>query len=179
MRFPLGLLTAGLVAGQMLAAPLAAAQCVRPADHASFDITALKTSLMVTALTCSADERYNAFVNKFKPELTAQDRALGSYFSRVNSRNARKQQDDYVTQLANSRSQDGNSQGSRFCARALPTFDEVMALRNGTELADYAAGKSVNQPINVVACGAATPAATRASATRSNGRAAPARARKG
>ncbi len=179
MRFPLGLLTAGLVAGQMLAAPLAAAQCVRPADHASLDITALKTTLMVTALTCSADERYNAFINKFKPELTAQDRALGSYFSRVNGRNARKQQDDYVTQLANSRSQDGNRQGSYFCARTLPTFDEVMALRNGTELADYAAGKSVNQPINVVACGAATPAATRASATRSNGRAAPARARKG
>ena len=38
---------------------------------------------MVTALTCGADERYNAFVTKYRPELTAQDRALGSYFTRA------------------------------------------------------------------------------------------------
>ncbi len=172
MRFPLGLLTAGLVAGQMLAAPLAAAQCVRPAEHASLDITALKTSLMVTALTCGADERYNAFVRKYQPELAAQDRALGSYFSRIGGRNSRKAHDDYVTQLANSRSQDGTRQGSRFCSYNLPVFDEVMALRNSSELADYAAGQSVNQPIPVASCGsgptatAARPAARTASRRR-------------
>ena len=168
MRIPLGLLTAGLVAGQLLAAPFAAAQCVRSADHAAFDITALKTSLMVTALTCAAGERYNAFVRKYQPELTAQDRALNGYFIRANSRSGRKQHDDYVTQLANSRSQEGTRQGSVYCNYNLPVFDEVMALRNGTELADYAAGHTVEQPINVSACGAATPAATRTrSATRS------------
>ena len=177
MRLSLGLLTAGLVAGQLLAAPLAAAQCVRPADHASLDITALKTTLMVTALTCSADERYNAFVRKYQPELAAQDRALNGYFQRVNSRNARKVHDDYVTQLANSRSQDGTRQGSLFCSHSLPVFDEVMALRNGTELADYAAGQSVSQPIPVAACGSAAPAATRASTTRSTSRTTAARRR--
>ena len=172
MRFPvLGLLTAGLVAGQIAAAPLAAAQCVRPADHASFDITALKTSLLVVALTCGADERYNAFIRKYQPELTAQDRALGAYFTRVHGRTGRKQQDDYVTQLANSQSQFGNKQGNKFCQQNLPAFDEVMALHGSGELAEFAAGKSVAQPINVVACGgAATPASTRSTSSRSRRR---------
>ena len=41
MRVPfLGLMTAGLVAAQLVAAPVAMAQCVRPADHASLDIMA-------------------------------------------------------------------------------------------------------------------------------------------
>lgn len=167
MRIPLGLLTAGLVAGQLLAAPFAAAQCVRSADLAAFDITALKTSLMITALTCAADERYNAFVRKYQPELAAQDRALNGHFTRVNSRSGRKQHDEYVTQLANSRSQDGTRQGSSFCNYNLPVFDEVMALRNGTELADYAAGHTVQQPINVTACGVATPTAARGRPARS------------
>lgn len=170
MRVPfLGLMTAGLVAAQLVAAPVAMAQCVRPADHASLDITALKTSLMVTALTCSANERYDAFVIKYRPELTAQDRALGSYFTRAHGRTARKQQDDYVTQLANGRSQAGTRQGSLFCAQSLPMFDEVMALRNGAELADFAAAKAVAQPINVTAC-AAAPAAAPRSTTESRAR---------
>lgn len=170
MRFPvLGLLTAGLVAGQIVAAPLAAAQCVHPADHASFDITALKTSLLVVALTCGADERYNAFVRKYQPELAAQDHALGAYFTRVHGRTGRKQQDDYVTQLANSQSQDGNKQGKWFCSRNLPAFDEVMALHGSGELAEFAAGKSVAQPINVTAC-EGTPASTRSTPSRSRRR---------
>ena len=162
MRFPLGSLSAGLVAAQMLAAPLASAECVRPADHASLDVAALKSTLMVTALTCNAGERYNAFIRKYQPELSSQEKALSGYFTRANSRNARKQQDDYVTQLANSRSQDGTRRGSLYCAENLPVFDEVMALRNGSELVEFAAGKTVNQPISVVACGAAAPTVTRA-----------------
>ena len=161
MRFPLGLLTAGLVAAQMMASPFALAECVRPADHASLDVAALKSNLMVTALTCDAGERYNAFIRKFQPELASQERALSGYFGRAGGRNARKQQDDYVTNLANSRSQDGTRQGSRYCAYNLPTFDEVMALRSNAELAEYAAAKAGSQPINVVACGGAAPAASR------------------
>lgn len=141
-------LAAGLLTSQM-----AAAQCARSADTTAFDVVGLKTNLMVTALTCNADERYNAFVTKYRPELMSHDKMLGSYFSRVHGRQARTRQDDYVTQLANSQSQAGIRQGSLFCSRNLPTFDEVMALRSGGELPDYAAAKSVAQPINVSSCG--------------------------
>lgn len=154
------ILLSGLIALSVLAGPVRAAECIRPGDHSALDVTALKTKLMVTALTCGADEKYNAFVMKYRPELNNQDKALGGYFSRSGGRRARQQQDDYVTQLANSQSQTGLRQGSLFCAQNLGTFDEVMALRSGQELPDYAAGKSVLQPIALTECGTAAPAST-------------------
>ncbi len=151
------ILVSGLLAAGLLTGHIAEAQCVRSGDLPAFDITALKTKLMVTALTCGENEKYNAFVMKYRPELTSQDQALNGYFNRVNARRGRQQHDDYITQLANSESQTGLRQGSLFCRYNLGTFDEVMALRNGRELTDYAAGKSVAQPISMTECGA-TPA---------------------
>lgn len=153
-----GLLAIGLTSN------VAAAQCVRPGDYPAFDVAALKTKLMVTALTCSADEKYNAFVMKYRPELVSQDKALSSFFSRAHGRRARQQQDDYVTQLANSQSQIGLAQGSLFCRYNVGTFDEVMALRSAAELTEFAAGKSISQPVVAAECttAAARPAATRA-----------------
>ncbi len=162
------LLLTSLVAASLLSSPLLAADCARPAENTALDVTALKTQLMVMALTCQADERYNSFVMKYRPDLVQTDKSLNSYFSRAFGRSAAKQRDDYVTQLANSQSQTGLRQGSLFCDRNLATFDEVMALRNNGELTEFAAGKLVAaQPIAVEECGAAperparTPAARR------------------
>ena len=151
------MLVSGLLAVGLVASHAAAAQCVRPADYPAFDVTALKTKLMVTALTCSADEKYNAFITKYRPELESQDKALNSFFTRANARRARQQHDDYVTQLANSQSRTGLEQGSLFCRYNVGTFDEVLALRSGAELTDFAAGKSILQPVVSPEC-AASPA---------------------
>ncbi len=158
------LLAAGLLTGQM-----AMAQCVRPTDTAAFDIAGLKTSLMVTALTCNANAKYDAFVLKYRPELVNTDKALGNYFSRAHGRQGRTRQDDYVTQLANSQSQTGLRQGTLFCNHNLPIFDEVMSLRGTGELQDYAAARSVAQPIAFTSCGSA-PEQTTASATTNRSR---------
>ncbi len=159
------MLVSGLLA-IALTSNIAAAQCVRPADYPAFDVAALKTKLMVTALTCSADEKYNAFITRYRPELTSQDKALSSFFSRANSRRGRQQQDDYVTQLANSQSRSGLEQGSLFCRYNLSMFDEVMALRSGAELTDFAAGKSILQPVVSPECAAAPTPAARSSRAR-------------
>ena len=148
-------LASGLLAAALLTGPVAQAQCMRPSDLPAFDIAALKTKLMVTALTCGENEKYNDFVRKFQPELVSQDKALNGYFTRANARRGRQQHDDYITQLANSESQTGLRQGSLFCRYNLSTFDEVMALRSSAELTDFAAGKSVGQPIAMNECGAA------------------------
>ena len=159
-------LVSGVLSAVLFGGHMAAAQCVRPDDRPAFDITALKTKLMVTALTCGENDKYNAFVMKYRPELTSQDKALNTYFNRANARRGRQQHDDYITQLANSESQTGLRQGSLFCRYNLGTFDEVMALRNSAELTDYAAGRSVAQPIALSDCGAAPAAAARARARR-------------
>ena len=155
------MLVSGLLAVGLMTSHVAAAQCVRPADYPAFDVAALKAKLMVTALTCSADDKYNAFITKYRPELTSQDKALSSFFSRAGGRRARQEQDGYVTQLANSQSQTGLSQGSLFCRYNLSTFDEVLALRSGAELTDFAAGKSILQPVVSPECTTAPAPATR------------------
>ncbi len=148
------LVLSSLLAATLLSSPLAAAECLRPTDHVALDVIALKTQLMVTALTCQADERYNAFVRKYQPDLQREDKSLNGYFSRSYGRSAQKQRDDYVTNLANSQSQNGLKQGSSFCGRNLGAFDEVMALKNSGELPEYAAGRAGQQPIAMNACGA-------------------------
>lgn len=149
------LLLTSLMAASLISSPLLAADCTRPAEHTALDVTALKTQLMVTALTCKVDEKYNSFVVKYRPDLVQTDKSLNSYFTRAYGRAAAKQRDDYVTQLANIQSQTGLKQGSLFCDRNMAIFDEVMALRTSAELTDFAAGKAVAaQPITVTECAA-------------------------
>ena len=165
------LVLSSLLAASVLAGPASAAQCLRPADHVAMDVAALKTQLMVTALTCQADERYNAFVRKYQSDLQREDKSLTGYFNRSYGRSAQKQRDDYVTNLANSQSQTGLKQGSAFCGRNMSAFDEVMALRGGSELPEYAAGRAGAQPIATTTCGAEpAKASTTRSSSRSNSR---------
>jgi hypothetical protein len=122
-RFP------GLLAVCLFVTQAATAQCVGSNDNTALDVAGLKTRLMVTALTCDANAKYNAFVTKYKAELASQDKALTEYFSRVHGRAAQARRDDYVTQLANSESQDGVRQGTLFCAlRRRPRIPESAGL---------------------------------------------------
>ena len=165
------MLVSGLLAVGLVASHAAAAQCVRPADYPAFDVTALKTKLMVTALTCSVDDKYNAFITKYRTELASQDKALNGFFTRANARRARQQHDDYITQLANSQSRSGLEQGNQFCRYNVGTFDEVLALRSTAELTDFAAGKSILQPVVSPECAtAAAPAAAPAARSRARRR---------
>jgi hypothetical protein len=156
-------------AASLVVTPVLAAECTRPAEHAALDVTALKTELMVMALTCQADDKYNSFVTRFRPDLMQTDKSLYAFFTRAYGRTAAKQRDDYVTQLANAQSRVGLKQGSLFCDHNMAAFDEVMALKNNTELTEFAAGKSYSaQPIAVADCvaGAERPAARTASRRR-------------
>jgi hypothetical protein len=164
------LLFCGFVAAGLFTSQIAAAQCVRPADHAALDVAGLKTQLMVTALTCHVDDRYNAFITKYRPELVAHEKAAGGYFSRIYGRSSKSRQDDYMTQLANSKSQLGLQQGSLFCDRNVGVFDEVMSLRNGTELQEYAAGRTTAAPTVMTACGNAPDRPATRTAARSSRR---------
>ncbi len=149
MRFLFsGCLAAGLLASQMAFAQ----SCARPADKTAFDVTGLKSQLMVTAITCSATERYNAFVMRYRPNLMTQDKVLTAYFARNFGHRAQAQHDDYITSLANTQSEDGLKSGTAFCAGHMAMFDQVMALHSPAELADFAGNQSIVQPIALVAC---------------------------
>ena len=146
-------ITSALLAGGLLSAGIAAAQpCAKPADVTALDIASLKSKLMVTALTCNQQDRYNDFVQRFRSDLMTQERALHAYFVRTSGGRAQREHDDYITSLANTQSQSGIRQGTLFCQQNVGIFTEVLALAKGSELPGYAASKQLAQPIEVAAC---------------------------
>ena len=154
----------GLVAAGLLTSQVAGAACIPPNDREALDVAGLKTQLMVVTLTCKTDSQYNAFINKFKPELNAEERTAHNYFAHAYGRAGQKRQDEYVTQLANTKSDAGLRQGNRFCAHNETIFDEVLALRNGKELEEYAAGRATAAPATMTSCSESAERTARASA---------------
>ncbi len=128
--------------------------CGKPADKAAFAISGLKTELVVLAISCGSNDDYNAFIKRFRSDLLAQEKTLGSYFSRAYGRQASAQQNDYITALANNTSRSGLAAGVEFCQRNTGKFSEVMALKNGTDLANYAMAQDIDQPLSVPDCNA-------------------------
>jgi hypothetical protein len=144
----------GLLATGLLCAGIASAeQCAKPADVSAFAIAGLKSKLMVTALTCSQQDRYNEFVQRFRSDLMSQERALHAYFARAfGGSRAQREHDDYITSLANTVSQNGIRQGTWYCQQNVGIFTEVLALQKSSDLAGYAASRALPQPIEIVAC---------------------------
>lgn len=151
------ILFSALLATGLVSAGIAAAQpCAKPADVTAFDIASLKSKLMVTALTCSQQDRYNDFVVKYRGDLVTHERALKSYFTRAyGGGRAQREHDDYITSLANTLSQSGIRQGTLFCQKNVKIFSEVMSLTKGSDLVSYAANQQLPQPMEVTACPAA------------------------
>jgi hypothetical protein len=155
---------AGLLAAALLASgpALAAPGCASSADQQNFEIEALKTELMVVATTCkgAAEDKYNAFVRRYQPQLLAANQGVTGYYSR---RGGSRANDYFITELANARSNQARALGSDYCARNSGMFDEVMSLSGPQDLGPYAATKDLLSS-GVSACpagGSASSASTR------------------
>ncbi len=148
------LLTSVVLSASLLAAPLASAsECAGPGDRHAFDVAGLKSELMVMALSCGEQSKYNQFVSRYKSDLAAQESALSGYFRHAYGRSAQKAHDDYITQLANAQSDNGLKLGVVFCQQNAGMFEEVQALHGGSELSDYARGQDIVQPADFLSCG--------------------------
>ena len=134
-----------LAAASSLICQQAAAQlhCMTPADRATFDVQALRSEMMVLATGCSDDAQYNAFITRYQPELQANEREIDAWFKRKFGRHAQVEHDRFVTDLANAQSSAGTKQGSDFCPHNGMIFQEVMALRDATDLSPFAAGQNL------------------------------------
>ncbi|MBB2175530.1 hypothetical protein [Gluconacetobacter johannae] len=146
-----GLALAGLVNGE---AAFAATQCTSSPAHEAFDVQGLKSELMVTALSCNVQDKYNAFVGKFRARLLAEENTLNAYFHTTYGRAAQREHDDYITQLANVQSERGLKSGTAFCDQRVAMFDEVAALESSADLSSYAQAKDIIQPASYETCAA-------------------------
>jgi hypothetical protein len=158
------LVAAFVAAGSISIAPALAAGCPSPGDQASFDVAALKSELMVLATNCRNDSDYNAVVNRFRPQLVANDAELNVYFKRVFGAAAQREHDAYITALANAQAEESIKLGSDLCPRDTALFSEVMILPDGKDLAPYAAAKELF-PTSLGPCVEPPPPPTRARVT--------------
>lgn len=135
--------------------PTTTPTCHAPHDiHAAFNLAGLKSELMVTALSCQKQDRYNDFINHFRPYLQDADKKLDGYFKNTYGRQAQKQRDDYITQLADVQSLGGLKSGAVFCEQRIPMFDEIAILESAEDLSAYAEAKDVAQPASYESCSA-------------------------
>lgn len=94
----------------------AAAPCVSEMTMPALNVRALQTELMVAALTCDESQRYNAFVDARKDELSRYASMLQAAFKgRTNI---------FVTKVAN------NSARTMDCTAAGSLFERVLSVDN-------------------------------------------------
>jgi hypothetical protein len=157
----------------LLAAPaaaLAAPRCPNEAEQSVFEVEALKSELMVVGITCKQEDRYNAFMERYRPKLAENYRAFEQHFNRARGRAGKAATDSYVTNLAQTRGFEAQKLGSDFCLRNPGLFDEVMALPSPADLPAYAAGKDLI-PDSLGSCATpAAPARTAAASSKRRGR---------
>ena len=139
-----------------------AAQCLRPAERAAFGIAGLKSEMMVVALSCHREDRYNAAISRFRPQLVAADRAVTAWFSRVG--NGIVLHDRYITELANAQSRASLESGDAFCGDHDTFFDAVMAAGTPAGLSAYVSAHPAVQPSAMPDCPASPARVTPAGA---------------
>lgn len=165
MRFLVSMFAVGALVAQPAMAAQMAMECSSPTEQSAFELQALKSELMVITMSCQRDADYNAFVNRYKPQLLANESELNTYFKHAYGKRSQAEHDAYVTALANAQSDLGTKLGSDFCPRNTAMFGEVMALKSGAQLPEYVAAKNL-VPASLGAC-ARPPVVTAASHSKS------------
>ena len=152
----------------------AAQRCSNPEDQAVFELEALKTELMVVATTCKGnnEDRYNAFVTRYRPALVESNRRLGQYFTRAHGRTGSGRTTSSSPSWRMRAPTSARTLGGDYCPRNSGLFEEVMALPNVTDLPAYAATKDLLSPASPPAPAARRPAPPRPPAAEPPARAA-------
>ncbi len=145
-RIAFGLVAATFMGGNALA-------CMVPSTQQALDVIGLKSTLMVSALTCDQRSDYDTFMNKFHAHILDEQHSVDAYFREEHGRLFHTYEDSYVTSLANVQSSAGIHEGSEFCDQSKTLFDQVLALKSQSELDDFARQTPAIQPIVVLECG--------------------------
>ena len=101
----------------------------------AFNVVGLKSALMVGALSCNEQDKYDVFMTTFQPHVLAEQHVMDSYFHKASGPySGQKMEDTFVTLLANNQSDDGIAEGAVFCLNSAAEFNAVLALKNPSDL---------------------------------------------
>jgi hypothetical protein len=125
----------------------------------AFNVIALKSALMVGALTCNQQQQYDQFMTTFQPHILAEQHVMDAYFRRSSGYYGQAKEDDYVTLLANNQSVGGEQQGAVFCLNNSAEFKAVLALNTPADLDNFVTDLSPDAPVVMAASPSVTPLA--------------------
>ena len=126
--------------------------CAKPGEKGAFAVAALRMQMSVIEITCDARAQFNAFTVKFRNDIGAQNKIVGGFFQRAYGNKGVANQDQYETAQINQTSEAGQYYGDQFCKTSLPLLDQVLALKDGKELVDFAVAQNFDQVIDVQDC---------------------------
>jgi hypothetical protein len=126
--------------------------CARPPELDAFEVAGLKSQLMVTALSCDSQGKYDAFIRRYRGDLLGDEKSIDAFFTRAYGRRGQAEHDAFVTQLANMQSDLRNKSGDQFCHLNEALIDQALALKSGTDLPAFAASKPIQQSLALEEC---------------------------
>ncbi len=132
--------------------PIQAPVCAKPAEKTAFALAALRMQLSVVELTCDQRDAFNDFTTKFRRDIGDANKTLGAFFTRAYARQGQAQQDQYETMQINQTSQAGQYYGADFCKTYGTQLADVLALKDGAALADYATAQHFDQTVVADEC---------------------------
>jgi hypothetical protein len=112
--------------------------CAASTEMAALQSRVLLSDLMVSALSCNEQPRYNAFVTKYKTDIGKEGATLQAFFQKAYGGAGRTQMNRFVTDLANNSSNYSLEHIGLYCQETGKTFDALLA-SNPSSLATYAA----------------------------------------
>ncbi|HQT63233.1 MAG TPA: hypothetical protein PLT25_03600 [Acidocella sp.] len=137
---------------------------IKPDDHEklqiAFNTLALKSALMVGALSCQQQDLYDAFMHEYQPHILADQHLIDAYFRRIDGRSYQAEEDNFVTLLANNQSVGGLGQGPTFCLNNKAEFDKVATLKTESDLDNFVTDQSPEPVVMPAAETAASPSTT-------------------
>ncbi len=122
-------------------APRWVAKHITPAQQQqlqqAFNVIGLKSALMVAALSCNQQDRYDAFMTSFQPHILEEQHVMDAYFRKIGGHYGQAKEDNFVTLLANNQSVNGIAQGSVFCLNNTAEFQTVLTLKSDSDLDNF------------------------------------------
>ncbi|MFN3077028.1 MAG: hypothetical protein ABT940_09150 [Alphaproteobacteria bacterium] len=139
------------VAGTMAVSTVQAAPCAKPPEMAALSVSELQSDLLVAALNCDAQARYNAFVEKFRPELDKANRTVGAWFRSAYGKGAQSRVDKFKTSAANDASARNLAAPRGYCTEASTLFD-TLDTTTPDKLAEIATRQPFADAHGIAAC---------------------------
>jgi hypothetical protein len=126
--------------------------CITSPERQAFNAIALKSYLMVAALSCDADPEYNQFMIVFQGFITNEQHVMDAYFQRADGPAGQAQEDGYVTQLANSQSEASQQEGAQYCGQVANLYGAILNLNTTDDLTGFLSVNPPPQPISMSGC---------------------------